>query len=284
MKHRSAILLSVFFLLFCLEPHVGKEGEGAVTQKPTAPAGQSERRSPGGVKAPARGEKKMQAGQRQDAAKSKLTKPQDREARHTALNLDQLKEPLPRILANQESEEPRSSAQHYGRRLDLTLQQSLDIALKSNLSLHIAELTRDALETGIPRAKALFHPTVGLGLSTSGERSFPEQSPIEEVNTQNVTPFITTRMPTGTTLLLASEIGREETSPAKFTTEYGANIAVTVIQPLMRGGRIYVVTKPVTDAEFDLRIEEARLRAEDPTSDGGNEKPVLHSDPHGEGH
>ena len=99
MKHRSAILLSVFFLLFCLEPHVGKEGEGAVTQKPTAPAGQSERRSPGGVKAPARGEKKMQAGQRQDAAKSKLTKPRDREARHTALNLDQLKRALAQNLS-----------------------------------------------------------------------------------------------------------------------------------------------------------------------------------------
>jgi outer membrane protein len=261
MKHRSAILLSAFFLLFCLKPYAGKEGEGAVTQKPTAPARQSERRSPGGVKAPARGGEKVQTGQRQDAAKSKV-KPHDRGQRVAALNLDELKRALAQISANQESEEPQSSAQYYDRRVELTFQQSIDIALKSNLSIHIAELTRDIVETEIPRTKALFHPTVGLGLNASGERSLPEQSPIQELNTQSATPFISTRIPTGTTLLLSSELGREETSPARLTTEYGAGIALTVIQPLMRGGRIYVATKPIKDAEFDLRIEEARLRAE----------------------
>ena len=111
-------------------------------------------------------------------------------------------------------------------------------------------------------AKALFDPTVGFGLNVSGERSFPEQSPIQELNTQSATPFITTRLPTGAALLLSTELGREETSPAKFTTEYGAGIALTVVQPLLRGGRIYVATKPIKDAEFNLRIEEARLRAE----------------------
>jgi len=262
MKHRSAILLSAFFLLFGLAPNGGGKGEGAVTHRPTASAGQSERRSPGGVKAPARGGEKMQAGQRQDTAKSKPAKPRDREGRLTAPNLDQLRQALAQVLANQSGEDPRSLAQRHEGRVSLTLQQSVDIALKSNLSIHIAELTRDVFETEVPRAKALFHPTVGLGLTASGERSFPEQAPVEEVNTQSLTPFITTRMPTGTTLLLASEIGREETSPAKFTTEYGAGISLAVIQPLMRGGRIYVVTKPVTDAEFDVRIEEARLRAE----------------------
>jgi outer membrane protein len=262
MKHRSAALLSAFFLLFCLEPYAGKEGEGAVTRKPTASAGQSERRSPGGVKAPAKRGEKVQTGQRQDVAKSKLRKPDDREGRPTAQDLAQLKRTLAQISANQEREELQSSAQHYGHRVELTLQQSIDIALNSNLSIQIAELTKDAIEAEISKAKALFHPTMGFGLNVSGERSFPEQSPIEELNSQSATPFITTKVPTGTTLLLSSELGREETSPAKFTTEYGSGIALTVIQPLLRGGRTYVVTKPIKDAEFNLRIEEAKLRAE----------------------
>ncbi len=162
MKRQSTILLSAFLLLFCIAPRVGKEGEGAVTPGPTAPAGQSDRRSTGGVKVPARGGEKMQAGQRQDTAKSKPTKPRDRERRLTALNLDQLRQALAQVLANQDGEDPRSLAQRHEGRVSLTLQQSVDIALKSNLSIHIAELTRDVFETEIPRAKALFHPTVGL--------------------------------------------------------------------------------------------------------------------------
>jgi outer membrane protein len=262
MKHRSAALLSAFFLLFCLTPSAGKEGEGAATHKPTMPAGQSERRSKGGVKAPARVGEKVQAGQRHAAAQPKRMTPRDREERSAALNLDQIKRALAQISADLEREEPLLSPQRYGRKLELTLQQSIDIALQSNLSIHIAELTRDAVETEIPRAKALFHPTVGFGLNASGERSFPEQSPIKELNTQSATPFIKTTVPTGATLLLSSELGREETSPAKFTTEYGTGIALTVIQPLLRGGRIYVATKPIQDAEFNVRIEEAKLRAE----------------------
>jgi outer membrane protein len=325
MKCRSAALLSALFLLSCLKPYAGNKGEGPVAHNPSTPAGQSESRSTGGVKEPITAGEKVEAGQRQDAAKptllkpheraehfaaldpdqlkrilaeisadqereggpssggvktpvragekvqagqqrdaAKLTllKPHDREERLAALNLDQVKQALAQIPVDQEGEGPPSSAQHYGRAVELTLQQSIDVALKSNLSLHIAELTKDALETEIPRAKALFDPTIGFGLNVSGERSFPEQSPIQELNTQSVTPFIKTTVPTGTSLLLSSELGREETSPAKFTTEYGSGIALAVIQPLLRGGRIYVTTKPIKDAEFDVRIEEAKLRAE----------------------
>jgi outer membrane protein len=262
MKPRSAALLSAFFLLLCLGPFAGEEGEGAVTRKPTVHASQPERRSTGGGKASAKAGEKVQAGQGQGAAGSQRSKPHGQEGRHAALNLDQIKQALAQLSDDLKREEPQSSAQHYGRRLELTLQQSVDIALKSNLSIHIAELTRDALETEIPKAKALFHPTAGFSLNVTGERSFPEQSPIQELNTQTASPFITTKVPTGTTLLLSSDLGREETSPAKFTEEYATGIALTVIQPLLRGGRIYVATKPVKDAEFDFRVEEARLRAE----------------------
>jgi hypothetical protein len=75
MKYRSAALLSAFFLLFCLKPYVGREGEGAVTRKPTAPADQSERRSKGKAKAPVKTGEKVQAGQGQGAAKPKPGSP-----------------------------------------------------------------------------------------------------------------------------------------------------------------------------------------------------------------
>src|SRR5688572_2402034 len=245
MKYRSAALLSAFFLLFCLKPYTGKEGEGAVTRKATVPADQAEKRSKGRVKAPVKAGEKVQVGQ--GAAKSKPGKPHGQAERLAGLSLDQIKQALAQISADQAGEKPQSSAQHYGRRVELTLQQTIDIALRSNLNIHIGELTRDEIETEISRAKALFHPTAGFGLNVSGERSFPQESPIQELNNQSVTPFISTTMPTGTSLLLSSELGREETSPAKFTTEYASGIALTVIQPLLRGGRIYVATKPVRD-------------------------------------
>jgi outer membrane protein TolC len=152
-------------------------------------------------------------------------------------------------------------AQSEGQRIELTLQESIDIALKKNLNIQIAELTKDAAETEISR-KALFDPTMGFSLINSAGRSFPEQAPDQEINAQRTTPFLKTLVPTGATLLLSTELTREETHPAKSSTAFGSGVGLTVVQPLLRGGWIYVATKPVGDAEFDLRVEEAKLRAE----------------------
>jgi outer membrane protein len=178
------------------------------------------------------------------------------------LDLDQLKRTVAQLRVGEDNGASKRVAQRQGGTIELTLLESIDIALKNNLNIQIAELTKDAAQIEIPRAKALFDPTMGLGLLHSAGRSFPEQAPVNEINAQSARPFIKALVPTGATLLLSTELTREETRPAKPPTEFGSGAGLTVIQPLFRGGRMFVVTKPVRDAEFDLRVEEAKLRAE----------------------
>src|SRR4029077_17559347 len=68
-------------------------------------------------------------------------------------------------------------------------------------------------------------------------------------------------VPAGSTLVVAGDMRRRET----VGSEIGAvdtNYSVSVVQPLLRGGRIYVATRALRDAEYNLRMEEARLRGE----------------------
>lgn len=155
--------------------------------------------------------------------------------------------------------------------MELTLQRSLEIALAKNLSLRIAQLNRDALQTEVARALAQFDPSVGFALTASGERPVsdvcdppshcaPHSEP--EVLTQTGTPFIRTLLPTGASVLLSSDLSRQDTQGARPPVDYNSGLTLSIVQPLLRGGRVYVVTKPVKDAEFDARIEGARLNAE----------------------
>jgi len=260
------LLISVLFLLFsfCLAgDEVGRE-----PHPPVAP----DRRPGGGptkvVKAPTTAAAAKPATGERDAVMPNRQQLDDREGaggHFVELDLDQIKRTVAQIRVSQENGGSKRVAQSEGQRIELTLQESIDIALKKNLNIQIAELTKDAAETEISRAKALFDPTMGFGLINSAGRSFPEQAPDKAINAQSTTPFIKTLVPTGATLLLSTELTREETRPAKpstASTAFGSGVGLTIIQPLLRGGRIYVATKPVRDAEFDLRVEEAKLRAE----------------------
>src|SRR5919197_4382794 len=55
---------------------------------------------------------------------------------------------------------------------------------------------------------------------------------------------------------------RTDTAGGRPPTEYGSNYTVSILQPLLRGGRIYVATRPIRDAEYDWRIAAAQLQAD----------------------
>src|SRR5207249_2758936 len=44
--------------------------------------------------------------------------------------------------------------------------------------------------------------------------------------------------------------------------QFQANYSVSVVQPLLRGGRVYVATQPIRNAEYDWRIAAAQLQAD----------------------
>jgi outer membrane protein TolC len=180
-----------------------------------------------------------------------------------ALDLDQIKQTLDQFRVHQEKEVPEPQPQPPGERMELTLQRSLEIALMHNLRIQIAKLTRDAVQTEIPRAKAKFHPIVGVSFIGSGEESSSADEIDSESNDLNVTAFISEEVPTGARLTLSGDLtGQEETRVETLPRRFRSDLLISVVQPLLQGGWIVVTTRRIRDAAFDLRIEEARLRAD----------------------
>ena len=171
-------------------------------------------------------------------------------------------EPVKRILAQTNvghaGPEPKAALQSQADRLELTLNKSLEIALQNNLDIRIAELTKEAVETTVPTAKAQFHPTVGLAFTGSGVRDVTEGKILSHSNAQDGTVFIQQPLPTGAgaTLLLTGNLFRVKVDDQTFLSDIG----VTIVQPLFRGGGVVVATRQITDAETDVRIEAARVR------------------------
>jgi outer membrane protein len=169
--------------------------------------------------------------------------------------------------ASQALNAPPPASPLLPERLELTLQLSIEIALKHNLGVQILSINRDLLQTRIPQAQATFHPTVGLTLIGTDTRTSSVTSPVSTKQTQNLAAFINQPLPTGTgaSLTVTSSLLRqvEETldgmNPG--TRTFTGDLAITLNQPLLRGGRAYVATKPILDAEYDLHIQEADLRA-----------------------
>ena len=114
----------------------------------------------------------------------------------------------------------------------------------------------------VPRAKAIFHPTVGSSFLASGEKLRPELGPAVDTNTQSASAFISQLVPTGATVIVSNDFTRQETEQEDPPRTFESAVTVSVVQPLLRGGWLTVTTQPIRDAEFGVRIEEARLRAE----------------------
>ncbi len=261
----SVWLVSTIFLLFPLRLCLAQVEEGQVTNWPKMAVGLSEDSSMGELMVPITAAETKQARWRRDVLMPKLWQllHQDGAGKNFgALDIDRLKQALAQIQVGQQNKAPKPGPQPQGDRVELTLQKSIEIALKKNLDIQIAELTKNAVETEVPRTKARFHPTVGFIFTGIGETAVSEGDPVKEVNTQIGTAFISQEVPTGATLILSSDFAREEEERATPPREFESALTISLVQPLFRGGRIFVATREIKDAEFDLRIEEAKLRAE----------------------
>ncbi|HLC20854.1 MAG TPA: TolC family protein [Candidatus Methylomirabilis sp.] len=191
--------------------------------------------------------------------------------------LDELKETLAQIRVGPELEMLSPRPQHQSETLELTLQKSVEIALKNNLGIRVVALAQESARLEVPRAKAKFHPFAGASVNASGSTSaegflvtvpgsggttITEATSITEANDQGVSAFITQALPTGATFTVSTDIARSETRPSDTPEQFSSNLRIRVVQPLLKGGRVYVATKPIKDAQFDLRVAEAQLKAE----------------------
>ena len=178
---------------------------------------------------------------------------------HTALSqedLGRIKRILTRIHGRRQPE-PREAP---SGQLALTLEDAVELALEENLRLKITQLNEEALETEIPRARAIFHPLLGAALTASREKTVKDGRRTGDESQQTPTAFISEHIPTGGSILLSSDFTRKDRSgdPREFASHY----SVSVAQPLLRGGRIYVATRPIKVAEYDWRIAAAQLQAD----------------------
>lgn len=147
-----------------------------------------------------------------------------------------------------------------GEEVQLTLEKCIQIALEDNLSIGIAALTRDALKPEVEIANAFFDPAIGAAFIATDEKTASDQDPPSKVDTQTLSAFVRKEIVTGGSIILSSDFRKENESGKD--REYGSNVTLSIIQPLLRGGRVYVATRPIKDAEFNLQIEEATLQAQ----------------------
>lgn len=145
-------------------------------------------------------------------------------------------------------------------RLRLTLEDSLKIALEKNLQIRIATLSREAVKPEIRRAESIFHPSLGVSFTAAGDNPASDLNAVSRSETQLATGFLSQQLPTGGILLLSTDVARDRDKTDTPPTIASSDLTVSIVQPLLRGGRVYVATRPIRDAESDVRIEEARLR------------------------
>ena len=85
---------------------------------------------------------------------------------------------------------------------------------------------------------------------------------ISDTSIRTPTAFVSENIPTGASIAVESFFRRTDTAGGRPPREFLANYTVSIVQPLLRGGRIYVATRPIRDAEYDWRIAAAQLQAD----------------------
>jgi outer membrane protein TolC len=155
----------------------------------------------------------------------------------------------------------------------LALEEAIRLALEHNLRLQISALDRDIAEREVPARRAFFHPTPGLNLiatdvhtadpiEVGDDGSLVKQSGTSKTQGQIVGAFLRQELPTGAQLILGVDTSREAGDEFGGDDVIGSGAQIQLRQPLLRGGRSYVATAPIKDAEYSLAILESQLRAQ----------------------
>lgn len=162
----------------------------------------------------------------------------------------------------------RWSAPIASERRPLSLEEAVELALEQNLRLQVARIDVDAQEPEVDATHAKFHPSLGAdGTGTSIQRDV-DVGPVEFTSSYLTRGFVRQEIPTGGSVALGGQYSRDdpkgEVDPTKIDdpVEDFQGLLVEVRQPLLRGGRIFVARRLISDAESDLEIQRMRLNSE----------------------
>lgn len=150
----------------------------------------------------------------------------------------------------------------------LTLEESLQVALTNNLDIHVSQLGVTFGRDVVAEQKSVFHPDVGaLGDAEGFNRDRSGGRPDERRDRERALVFVEQQLPTGGSVRLGAGYEREATSKNSeqdVTTNFDntlqlAGLSIEVMQPLLRGGRIYVARSGIIDAEYGDEINRSIL-------------------------
>ena len=155
----------------------------------------------------------------------------------------------------------------------LGLEEAIRIALEHNLPLRIAALDQSIAEHEVPARRAFFHPTPGYHFVATDTRvvnpiNVPDTGPVTKDpgsnngDTRLQNAFVRQQLPTGAQLTLGFDMLRESGDDFNGGKVYTSGGQIELRQPLMRGGRIYVATAPIHDAEYGLGVFRSQLQAQ----------------------
>jgi len=153
------------------------------------------------------------------------------------------------------------------------VEDAIRIALEHNLPLRIAALDRAIAEHEVPARTAFFHPTPGYQFLatntrienplTGGDSGPVTQSPGANDGTSRLQrAFVRQQLPTGGLATVGVDLLRESGDDFNDGKVFEGGAQLELRQPLMRGGRIYVATAPIRDAEYGLGVFEAQLQTQ----------------------
>ena len=157
--------------------------------------------------------------------------------------------------------------------MPIGIEEAIRIALEHNLPLQIAALDRDIAEREVPARRAFFHPTPGYTFVATDVRvenplDVPDSGPITQTpgsskgSTRLNRGFVHQQLPTGALVTVGADLLKESGDDFNGGKVYEGGGQIELRQPLMRGGRIYVATAPIKDAQYTLGIFESQLRAQ----------------------
>ena len=143
------------------------------------------------------------------------------------------------------------SRQDAPDRLDLTLEDSIHLALENNRTLVNARLDREVERFSLRVAENAFLPHVTVGPYVERSRA----GPADDIDEGGLSSTVTLRIPTG------GEFGvRWSGGGVSPSTRYSHELAFTFTQPLLRGAGAGVNTAPVRTARLTEEINVLALK------------------------
>jgi outer membrane protein len=149
----------------------------------------------------------------------------------------------------------------------LTIYEARQLALANNLDLRVElfnpAIAQESVNEEEARYESLFTTTVNYGKSDSpSANSVTEQLEGNQSNNLNIRPGLRVPLRTGGTIQLEAPIGRSETdsTSALLNPAYTSDAAVTLTQPLLRGGGIDVNAQGIRIAFYAQQQTEARTK------------------------